>query len=194
MKVADISEHQLVANAKAGDQAAFSHLVVAYQDRVFNALYRMFGNYDEAEELAQETFVRAYESLGRFRGEASFYTWVFRIAMNTGKSRIRRADFRNKPVSLDGSFGDEETSLKHQIAGDSPSPSEGVEQDERAEIIKKALDSMSQDARTIVVLRDIEGYDYKDIASLLELDLGTVKSRLHRARLQLAELLGDDFI
>lgn len=185
----------LVQRCRSGDLRGFEALVAKYQHRLYNALYRMTGSSDDAEELAQDAFLKALEKLESFGGRSSFYTWLYRIAVNLAISRRRREGrIRFQPLT----FGDEDfdrsqaaalTAQKRQSAN--PEPSAAAESAETARLVTDALERLDDEYRVVVVLRDIEGMDYARIAEVLELPAGTVKSRLHRARMMLREMLGD---
>lgn len=184
--------------AQCGDRAAYGQIVMAFQDRIYNALLRLVGNADEAGELTQETFTRGLIKIDSFRGEASPYTWLFRIGMNLAISQLRSAK-RHRSFSLDGSDcgrdswsdGDgQAASLRDRFASDrESSPPRQLEQRERQQQVLAALGRIDADHRTVLVMRDIEGFDYQQMAEVLELPVGTIKSRLFRARVALREEL-----
>jgi RNA polymerase sigma-70 factor, ECF subfamily len=187
----------LLARARAGDRGAFGHVVQLYQDRLFNAILRLVGDVEEARELTQETFARGLEKIDSFRGESSPYTWLFRIAVNLAISQLRRAS-RRRTFSLDGvpggrrgtDGGDEQAaSLVDRIASQQPMPQEVVERRERQQIVLDALGRLDPEYRAVLVMRDIEGFDYAQMADVLGMPLGTLKSRLFRARLALRDEL-----
>jgi RNA polymerase sigma-70 factor (ECF subfamily) len=168
--------------ARRGDAAAFGQLVRQYQDRLANALLYVCGSHDEAEDVAQEAFVQAYVKLASFAGDSAFYTWLYRIAMNAAISRRRKRR------------DDESVEDNREQSG--REPQDGTEQaeerllrEERAVLVRRALGRLTDEHRTILVLREVEGCDYDEIAAVLEVPVGTVRSRLHRARLQLKEQL-----
>lgn len=170
------SDAELVRQAQRGDAAAFAELLTRYQDRVFNTCYRMCHNEADALDLAQATFLKVLENLAQFRGRASFYTWLFRIAVNVVLSH-RRARLR-QAAALD----------EARDAGTRPAPAT-VEQHELRERVAWALQQLDEEFRVAVVLKDIEDMDYAAIAEVLSVPVGTVKSRIHRGRLMLRELL-----
>jgi len=180
----------LVNQCRRGDSSAFGGLVARYQDRVFNACLRLCGNRNDAEEFTQEAFVKAYVSLDRFDGRASFYTWLFRIAVNLTISAHRKA--RPGPmVSMHARVADGDgQGLSDRMEGPSAMPHERCEMSERDEAVAKALASLDEEYKSVIVLRDIEALGYTEIADILGVPTGTVKSRLHRARLALREMLG----
>jgi RNA polymerase sigma-70 factor (ECF subfamily) len=172
----------LVEAALAGDRGAFGDLVLRYQDRLFNSLFRMVGSREDAADAVQDAFVQAYVKLESFRGASQFYTWLYRIAMNVALSRRRR---RRPTTSIDAvkeNVGDEPT--------DAAAGPEGVlASQEMIEQVQVALAALGEEHRQILVLREIDGCAYEDIAQILDLPVGTVRSRLFRARVQLKEKL-----
>ncbi len=173
--------------------AAFGQLVAKYQDKVFNTCWRISGSQDDAADLTQEAFCKALESIGKFRRQSGFYTWVFRIAVNLAISHRRRAQ---RMVTLTADE-DDPMPIDQQAAGlmrrtgreAPPAPAVEAQRREVHRLVAEALDGLEDDYRTAVVLRDIEGFDYGDIAEILDVPTGTVKSRLHRGRMALRERL-----
>ncbi|MFP3938522.1 MAG: sigma-70 family RNA polymerase sigma factor [Phycisphaerae bacterium] len=185
----------LVQRCRDGDLRGFEALVAKYQHRLYNALYRMTGRSDDAEELAQDAFLKALEKLDSFAGRSSFYTWLYRIAVNLTISRRRREGrIRFQPLTVgdddfDRSQAAELSARKRQNGN--PGPAAMAESAEAAGRLTDALERLDDEYRIVVVLRDIEGMDYAQIAEVLELPAGTVKSRLHRGRCMLREMLSD---
>ncbi len=180
-------ERQLVDLIQRGDRGALGELLGAYHKRVFHVCLRMVHNADDAAELTQESMMRAIKHVDGFRGGSSFATWLLRIAMNLSVSHLRRGKLRGT-VSLDQEMGsgDQATPLKNMIAGDrEPSASESVEKREQIGLLTAALDHLEPPLRSIILLRDLQGMDYQQIAEVLSVPVGTVKSRLFRARLAL---------
>jgi RNA polymerase sigma-70 factor (ECF subfamily) len=190
------TDEELVRQASAGRSEAFDELVTRYQDRVFNVLTRMSGSAQDAEDLAQETFLKAYRALNSFRQGSKFYTWLFRIAVNTGFSR-RRQEGRRKShegARLDGGSGEDsdEWSLEAVAPERTDSdPARNLEKEQLRARVREGLREIDPDYRTILVLRDIEGMDYDGIAETLDISTAAVKSRLHRARQEMARILKD---
>jgi len=183
-----------VERSRKGDMQAFGALVAKYQGRVLNVIYRMCGRWADAEELGQETFLRALERIGQFRGTSGFYTWLFRIAVNLTISHRRRASrigFRSLtgPEEFDGMQAEALTSGLAQRRESNPSVA--VQNAESSRRVGEALEQLDDEFRLVVVLRDIEDMDYAQIARVLDVPVGTVKSRLHRARCVLREKLLD---
>ncbi len=173
---------QLIDEALAGQSVAFGQLVTKYQDRLYNALVHVIGSTEEAHDVAQDAFVQAFLKLDTFQGASAFYTWLYRIAFNVAISRRRR---RRPMVSIDQS---REVSGSEPIARDG-APSERLEQQERADQVQAALAAMCEEHRAVLVLREMDGQSYETIAEILDLPVGTVRSRLHRARLELRDQL-----
>ncbi len=194
-EVRDGSESRLVQACQAGDTAAYGELVRRHQDRVYNVCWRICGNRTEAEDLAQETFVKAFEAIARFDGRARFYTWLFRIAANLAISAGRRQR-RARTVSLDRGprlVEDDEAPASERVAAETLSPQEASMKREAEELVLIALGELEEEYRVVVTLRDLESLSYEEIAEVLEVPVGTVKSRLHRARLALRERLAPLF-
>ncbi len=186
-------DETLVDRCRKGDMQAFGLLVAKYQDRILNMVYRMCGRWADAEELAQETFLKALERIGQFRGHSGFYTWLFRIAANLTISHRRRAGrigFNSLNAGDDMENTQADALTAELSARRNPAPHAAAEAAEQHRRVYEALDSLEDDFRLVVVLRDIEEMDYSQIAKVLDLPAGTVKSRLHRARCMLKEKLG----
>ncbi len=190
------SDAQLIVACREGHKDAFGELVERYQDRAFNLAYRLLNNYDDAAEAVQEAFLKAFRGMERFRGEAGFYTWLYRIVVNVVRSRQRFEAVRPKEYRLDAASGGSRRNVNRRshslvtgISASTPDPVEEAERMERQELVHEAIGQLDQESRTLIVLRDIQGCNYKEIADLLECPRGTVKSRLHRARKALKEIL-----
>ena len=181
-----------VQRVQAGDMAEFANLVAKYQDRVFNTCWRICGHLEDARDLTQEAFLKALKSIGSFRAESGFYTWLFRIAVNLAVSHRRRESSRSAQ-SLESS-GDGMATAGMTTPGGLRlvMPEEADTSMERREIhsrVVNAIQALESEQRAVVVLRDIEGMDYRRIGELLDIAPGTVKSRLHRARNALRKTL-----
>jgi RNA polymerase sigma-70 factor, ECF subfamily len=183
----------LMRRAQNGDRGAYGQMVVLYQHRLFNAIVRMVGDREEARELMQECFTRGLMKLDSFRGDASPYTWLFRIALNLSISRLRKVQ-RRRTFSLDHPANrapdDQASGLLDRVAQrKDEAPDEQLERRERNEQVVAALGRLDAEYRAVLVMRDIEGFDYQQMADVLDLPLGTLKSRLFRARLALRDEL-----
>ena len=178
---------ELVRRSQRGDAAAFAALVTRYQDRVFNLCCRMCHNETDALDLAQTTFLRALQNVGRFGGRAQFYTWLFRIAVNVVLTDRRARS--HQPVALDAAADPPAVPDRREVDG-----SLLCEQHELQERVAWALGQLDEEFRAAVVLKDIEDMDYAAIAEVLNVPVGTVKSRIHRGRLVLRDLLRSERI
>jgi len=182
-------ELKAVERCKEGDASAFNVLVLRYQNRIYNTLFRMTGDHQLANDLAQETFLKAYKSIGGFNVGSSFYTWIYRIAVNTAYSQMRKekAQKKNKTFALeDNPSGKEDVASKGKN-----NPLQILERSEIKEKVQQCISKLEKDLRSVVVLRDIEGMEYQMIAQVLDIPAGTVKSRLHRGRMELRNKLKD---
>jgi RNA polymerase sigma-70 factor (ECF subfamily) len=173
---------QLIDEALAGQSVSFGRLVTKYQDRLYNALVHVIGSAEEARDVVQDAFVQAFLKLGSFHRSSAFYTWLYRIAFNVAISRRRR---RKPMVSVEQA---REASGQEPMARDA-APSDRLERQERVGQVQAALAAMSEEHRAVLVLREMDGLCYETIAEVLDLPVGTVRSRLHRARLELREQL-----
>jgi len=182
-------EVQLIERIKNGETEAYAELVEKYQDRLFNTCWRISGHLEDARDLTQETFLRAYEKLSTFRDQSSFYTWIYRVAVNLALSH-RRTMRRRRVVS--GDFGDADATgtqaerlVERAATADDKGPEKAASDVELQKAIAHALQALDDEHRAVVVLRDIEDFNYAEISEILEIPPGTVKSRLHRARMAL---------
>ncbi len=189
-----LDDHTLVQACLAGQSEAFGVLVRRYQDRLYPTVLRLMGSAEDAEDVLQDTFVRAFEKLDQFHGESSFYTWVYRIAVNLALSGHRRRRVRSGPRV------EAERSSRHCVepADESPEadPTARLERVERERMVESALNELGPEHRAVVILKDFDGRRYEEISVLLNIPVGTVRSRLHRARCELRDrlrgLVGDE--
>lgn len=186
------AEVQFIARLRANDDAAYDELVRTYNASIYHVACRMIGDPGEAADVTQDTFVKIFRNIGRFRGQSALKTWVFKIAFSEILNRLRwsRRRYRHLTVSLDDD-GDDGTnrSVPVQVPDDGPTPEAALESREREEAIERALRKLSNEHRSIIVLRDIQGFTYNEISETLGISLGTVKSRLARARADLKKSL-----
>lgn len=194
-KTAQISEDSfLVEQCRRGDSAAMERLIVRYHSRIYNTILRICTNADDAAELTQETFVKVIENIGDFEGRSGFYTWVFRIAVNLTlnyRQRGSRLAFRSLDAENDEENEQAKGALKAVLSSDDlPDPATVAANKELCQIVLKALKKLDDAQRAVIVLRDIEGMNYAQIGEVLKIELGTVKSRISRARNSLREILG----
>ena len=177
------SDAWLVERAVAGDQKAFELLVIKYQRRIQRLIGRMVRDVDLVEDIAQETFIRAYRALAQFRGDAQFYTWLYRIAVNTAKKFLM--DLKRNPTVSENNFksdDDDETSLVENELTSPDTPDAVLASKEIAQIINTALEALPEELRQAIVLREIEGLSYEEISDAMNCPIGTVRSRIFRAR------------
>ncbi|WP_295855943.1 RNA polymerase sigma factor RpoE [uncultured Xylophilus sp.] len=178
------SDLLLVERTVAGDQKAYGLLVVKYQRRIERLIGRMVRDADLVEDIAQETFIRAYRALHQFRGDAQFYTWLYRIAVNTAKKAL--VDLRRNPVisenAMRSSSDEDETSYVDNELTSEETPETVLAAKEIAETVNAAMEALPEDLRQAVTLREIEGMSYEEIAEAMDCPIGTVRSRIFRAR------------
>ena len=178
-----MTEQELVRAAAGGDTEAFERLVETYENKIYTLALRMSGSPDDAGDIAQEAFLAAWRGLPAFRGEAGFATWLYRLASNAAIDYLRRQRKQRGELSLD----DEELGLDAVDAG--PGPQDAAEGEEVRSAVAAGLGALSEGHRQVLVLREIQGLSYEEIADVLEVDLGTVKSRISRARTALRKIL-----
>lgn len=180
---------ELVARSRQGDRAAFNELVNRNAQKVFRMARHMTRNDQDAEDVLQEAFLKAYSRLDQFQGDAKFSTWLTRIAVNESLMRLRKG--RNKKtVSLDQELEIGDNAVQREVADDGEDPEESYGRTEMRAILETAIDSLTEGYRTVFVLRDVEGFSTEETAEMLDLSISAVKSRLLRARLQLRDKLG----
>jgi RNA polymerase sigma-70 factor (ECF subfamily) len=175
-------DRQIIQAVLRGDTECFGQLVLKYQDRLFNGLARMLGSASDADDVLQESFLQAFRKLSTFRESSSFYTWIYRIAINAAIN-LRRRERRSLTLSDYAQFNERLTTGAEQ------SPARPLEQSEEIRELQESLNQLSDEHRNILVLREIEGMSYEDISAILDMPIGTVRSRLHRARMQLRDCL-----
>ena len=171
----------LIESCKKGDRDAFNELVLKYQDSVINLAYNLLSNRDDAYDAAQETFIKVYRNIGSFRGDSSFVTWIYRITSNVCKDILRKRQKHSNVVSLSPSEGDSDSGFM-DIRDDKKTPEERLEVTELQKEVREALSELKAEYREIIVYCDIEQLSYEEISKLLKCPMGTIKSRLSRAR------------
>jgi RNA polymerase sigma-70 factor, ECF subfamily len=184
-------ENQLVSKARSGDLESFETLVNLYAKRIFHIAYKIVESTHDAEDILQETFLKAFENLAKFRGESSFYTWIVQIAVNAALQRVKKR--RPQTVSLDGLSGDDDDFRPQQIVVWDDNPETLYSQKETQHILEEAITSLPIIYRTVFLLKDLENMSMAKIAKTLEISLPAAKSRLIRARLELRERLSRYF-
>jgi len=185
------AETEFIERLRCGEAAAFEELVAERSGEIYGLLFRLTENSEEARDLTQETFLRAFQSIGRFRGEADLRTWIYRIAINQARNRWRwwRRRHRDSTVSLDATPRQSNQTLIATLAESSENPEQQTLAHERELILRSALQKVGRAYRETVILRDIEGFTYEEIATTLGINVGTVKSRLARGRQELKRKL-----
>lgn len=181
----------LVERVKRGDVRAFEMLVVKYQRRIERLIGRMVRDTDLVQDIAQETFIRAYRALPKFRGDSAFYTWLYRIAVNTAKKAL--VDLKRDPLVLEsaraGADDGDETSRVENELSDGATPEAMLASKEIAQAVNAAIEALSEDLRQAITLREIEGLSYEEISDVMNCPIGTVRSRIFRAREAIAARL-----
>ncbi len=176
---------KLIADCLAGQTAAFGELVARYQDRLYNTVLRLVDQPEDARDVVQEALLHAYQSLNSFKGDARFFTWLYRIAINTAISARRR---RRLVLRLQSGAG-EGGVLEPVDANETNRPGHALEMAEQEKRVHEALGRLSADHRAVLILKDMEGLRYEEMAEALQVPVGTIRSRLHRARMELREVL-----
>jgi len=191
--VFEAAEADFIERLRSGEPEAFDNLTTRFSADIYAVLYRITESAEDAADLTQETFLSALRSIRSFRGDSELKTWLTRIAINHSRNRFRwwKRRRRDATVSLDARIGDTDSSIGDLIVGDGESAEEAVLRQEREAALRKALAEMREHYREAIVLCDIEGYSYEEIAAALEINLGTVKSRIARGREELRKRLID---
>src|SRR6185369_16840309 len=192
IEVRPTPDEQFLERLRRGDAAAYERLVAEHSGDVYALLFRLTSDSEEARDLTQETFLRAFQSIGRFRGDASLKTWIYRIGINQARNRWRwwRRRRRDVTVSLDATDDQREQPLAATLpCENSPSPEQQTLAREREAQLREALCGLRRSYREAVILRDVEGFSYEEIAQTLQISIGTVKSRISRGRLELRQQL-----
>ena len=181
----DDADLLLVQRAQQGDKRAFEMLVIKYQRRIERLIARMVRDVDLVQDIAQESFIRAYRALPQFRGDSAFYTWLYRIAVNTAKKAL--GDLKRDPLVTESALAgagdnDDETYRGERELSDGATPESLLASKEIAETVNAAIEALSEDLRQAITLREIEGLSYEEIAEMMNCPIGTVRSRIFRAR------------
>jgi RNA polymerase sigma-70 factor (ECF subfamily) len=181
-------DQRLIAECLRGDSAAFGELVRRYQDRLYNTVYRLVDNAEDAQDIVQDSFLNAYQALGHFKGDSLFFTWLYRIAVNTAISLKRK---HRVVISVD--VGRNEGGVPEPAdTSDLSRPEQALERTEEEKRIQNALNRLSPEHRAVLIMKDMEGEKYETMAEVLDVPIGTIRSRLHRARLELRDLLSQE--
>ena len=189
-----MTEAELIQQSCAGSIDAFEQLILLYEKRVYTIAYKYMGNHEDANDMAQEALIKAYQSIGSFRGEAAFGTWLGKITANRCLDELRKRK-KLQMTSLEDTLELEEGSVKKELESPTATPEDHAVQQETAAYMQKLIGELKEEYRTAIVLREMDGYSYEDIADILACSVGTVKSRISRARQYLRErILADRMI
>ncbi len=178
-------DHRLIQDCLQGRTEAFWELVHRYQDRLYNTVYRLLGNAEDAKDVVQDALVSAFQSLGSFKGDSLFFTWLYRIAVNTAFS-FKRKQRLTFSINCDR---DGKIPIEPLDPASSNQPDFALEQADEERVIQDALNQLSPEHRTVLIMKDMQGEKYETMAEVLQVPIGTIRSRLHRARMELRELL-----
>ena len=181
----NLNDQQLLELCRDGDDAAFGVLVERHQDRLFHSLVSMLKSHEDAVDIVQEAFFQAHRKLDTFRGDSAFYTWLYRIATNQALSFLRKQKL--KPTSMEGL--NETSGFDPPASDDHSQPLKMVLREEHRQLVRETLDELTDDYRVVLVMKEFEGLRYDEIAELTENPIGTVRSRIHRGRIELADRL-----
>lgn len=190
VQLTGLTDEHLVEQFLQGNKAAFEEIVIRYEQKVYQLAYRLSNNRDDASDLAQEAFIKVYRYLGQWRGQAAFSTWLYRIVTNTFLDEVRKR--KRRPLvamSLDATIPTEDGEIIREFPSDDADPEQEYLQRELQQVLQAALAGLAPDYRAVLTLRDIQGHTYEEIAEITELNLGTVKSRISRARAALRKKL-----
>ena len=180
----DLKEKELIQKAKQGDMLAFEELILKHEKIVYNVALGMMNHSEDAKDISQEVFLKAYRNIKNFDERSQFSTWLYRITTNTCIDEMRKRKGKQS-YSLEEELENEDGTMQRQIADEGDTPEESILREEQKSEIIQALDNLSEEHKAAVVLRDVKGLSYEEISEILELSLGTVKSRISRARNQL---------
>ncbi len=189
-KLSECDDHALIRRAIGGEKEAFSELVRRYQARAYGVAVGIVGNRDDALDVVQDSFVKAYNALRDFRFDAKFYTWFYRLLMNKAIDKVREVS-RNPQAAFDETYMKREDGEAVGHAEFYEKPDDAVARQELRRVMKQAIDSLPEHHRTVIVLREIEGLSYQEIAEILGISIGTVMSRIHYGKEKLRDLLSD---
>jgi RNA polymerase sigma-70 factor (ECF subfamily) len=191
---AEASDRELLERCRAGDETAFDDLVLRHQQRAFNVAFQLLRNHEDATEVAQDAFVRIYRSVGDFRGECEFTTWLHQIVVNLARNKHRwwKRRGRQASVSLDGTVETADGEVPVQIAGNTDAPDVQAARAEFVELLSRHMNELPRKFREVLVLRNVDNLNYEQIAEVLQCSVGTVKSRIARAREALRKSMKDE--
>lgn len=185
----EVTDAQLVRRVQKGEKGAFDALVLKYQHKIVNLVLRYVRDPDQAMDIAQEAFLKAYRALPRFRGDSAFYTWLYRIAVNTAKNHL--AAQRRRPMDVELDLQDSEQYDLHAKLKETDTPEGVTLSQELNETVQRAIEALPEDLRTAIILREFDGMSYEEIAQAMECPVGTVRSRIFRARDAIGKKIGN---
>lgn len=181
---------KVIRSAIKGDHQAFEQIVYTYEKKVYNIAYQMFGNSHDASDASQEVFIKIYQKLNQFKFDSAFSTWLHRISVNTCIDLYRKKKRQNKDsFSIDKDIATEESSVSFELVDSGQTPEEQILQNEQVSEVREAIQELKEEQKTIIILRDIQGFSYEEIADILDCNIGTVKSRIARGRKSLKEII-----
>ncbi len=185
----NVSDEELLKKVKNGDVDAFEEIIAKYEKKVFSLIYNMLKNDNDIEDIAQEVFVKVYKNIGKFHGNSSLYTWIYRITTNLCLDYIKK---QKSVIYIDEKIQTDDGEVDFQLPSEEKLQDELYEEKELKQKLEKSIAKLPDKQRVMIVLRDIKGLSYEEISEILEIKLGTVKSQINRARLKLKELLEKD--
>lgn len=185
-----MTENEIIERVKRGNRDAFTELMERYQTQVFNIAYGMLSDYEDASDATQEVFIKIYKSIASFKGQSAFTTWVYAICRNVCNDILRKRKKQGISISIYGDDEDESAPIK-SVKSDAPTPEETVEADERQRLVREAIASLKTEYREVIVYSDMQQLSYEEIAKILKCPVGTVRSRLNRARTALRKILAE---
>lgn len=184
-----MTDEELVEKVKKGDADVYEKIIQKYQSKVFGLIYNMTKNQNEIEDLAQEVFIKIYKNLGKFKGESSLYTWIYKIIVNLCLDEMKK---RKNVIYLDEKIEVDDGEVNRELPSEDKSQEELYEEKELQEKLHNCINKLPEKQRVMIVLRDIKGFSYEEISKITDVKLGTVKSQINRARLKLKELLDEE--
>lgn len=182
------TDKELVKRVQKGDKGAFDLLVLKYEQKIVNLVMRYVRDPEQALDISQEAFIKAYRALPRFRGDSAFYTWLYRIAVNTAKNYL--AAQRRRPMDIELDLQDQEQYGLHAKLKETDTPEAVSMSDEMRETLERAIEALPDDLRTAIILRELDGMSYEEIAQTMDCPVGTVRSRIFRAREAISKKVG----
>lgn len=185
-----MTENELIERVRRGNRDAFTDLMEKYQTQIFNIAYGMLSDYEDASDATQEVFIKVYKSITSFKGQSAFTTWIYAICRNVCNDILRKRRRHGMNISLYGDDEDDTAPIKN-VKSNALTPEESVEADERQKLVREAITSLKAEYREVIVYSDMQGLSYEEIAKIMKCPVGTVRSRLNRARASLRKILAE---